>query len=214
MLIHRLIVATVSITALLTLAGTAAPQPAAPKPAAPQAAAPQPAAPPQAGARPSADDYRIGAEDELEISVWNNSALSRLVVVRPDGKISLPLINDVQAAGLTSMQLRDVLAKRLTDYIPTPELSVIVRDIRSCKVSVIGEVLRPGRYEYRGRATVLDLLAQAGSFNNFASRGRVFVLRRDGATLKRIPFDYKKVVAADGESENFFVQPGDIVVVP
>lgn len=210
MVVHRLIVATVAVTALLTLAGTAAPQQSKPQPA----AATQPPATPPANARPSADDYRIGIEDELEISVWNNSALSRLVTVRPDGKISLPLINDVQAAGLTSMQLRDVLAKRLTEYIPTPELSVIVRDIRSCKVSVIGEVLRPGRYEFRGKATVLDLLAQAGSFTNFASRGRIFVLRRDGATLKRLPFDYKKVVAADGETENFFVQPGDIVVVP
>lgn len=210
MLVHRLIVATVTVTALLTLAGTAAPQQPTPQPA----AATQPPAPQPANARPSADDYRIGIEDELEISVWNNSALSRLVTVRPDGKISLPLINDVQAAGLTSMQLREVLAKRLTEYIPTPELSVIVRDIRSCKVSVIGEVLRPGRYEFRGKATVLDLLAQAGSFTNFASRGRIFVLRRDGQTLKRLPFDYKKVVSADGETENFFVQPGDIVVVP
>jgi polysaccharide export outer membrane protein len=98
--------------------------------------------------------------------------------------------------------------------MPNPEVSVIIRDIRSCKVSVIGEVLRPGRYEFRSQATVLDLLAQAGSFSNFASRGRMFVLRRDGATMKRIPFDYKKVIAADGEGENFFVQPGDIVVVP
>jgi polysaccharide export outer membrane protein len=206
MLIHRLIVTTVAVTVLLLPVGAAAPQ---------QPAAPQPASAPQPPARAAVDgEYRIGSEDELEISVWNNTALSRLVLVRPDGKISLPLINDVQAAGLTAMQLRGVLAKRLTEYMPNPEVSVIIRDIRSCKVSVIGEVLRPGRYEFRSQATVLDLLAQAGSFSNFASRGRMFVLRRDGATMKRIPFDYKKVIAADGEGENFFVQPGDIVVVP
>jgi polysaccharide biosynthesis/export protein len=193
-MIRRLVVTIVAVTALL----------------APMSAAPQP----NGKASKVDGDYRIGPEDMLEIAVWNNQALSRSVLVRPDGKISLPLVNDVAAAGLTAMQLREVLTKRLTEYMPTPEISVIVREIRSCKVSVIGEVLKPGRYEIPCRATVLDLLAQAGSFTTFASRGRVFILRPEGSTMKRIPFDYKKVVAADGEGENFFVQPGDIVVVP
>jgi len=136
------------------------------------------------------------------------------VPVRPDGKISLPLLNDVQAAGLTPMQLRDVLTKKLVEYVPAPEVSVIVREVRSFNVSVIGEIRTPGRYELKSRATVLDVLAQAGPFSDFASRARIFVLRFNGTTAKRLPFNYNKVIAADGEQENFFLQPGDIVVVP
>src|SRR2546430_4986424 len=113
-------------------------------------------------------DYRIGPEDVLDIAVWHNEAMSRTVPVRPDGKISLPLLNEVQAAGLTPPQLRDVLMKRLTDYMPSPEVSVIVREVHSFKVSVIGEVKTPGRYELNSPATVLDVLAQAGPFTDFA----------------------------------------------
>src|SRR5439155_12577472 len=109
-------------------------------------------------------EYRVGPADQLDIAVWNNPAISRTMPVRPDGKISLPLLNDVQAAGLTPAQLRDVLMKRLTDYMPSPEVSVIVREVHSFKVSVIGEVKTPGRYELKSRATVLDVLAQAGPF--------------------------------------------------
>jgi polysaccharide biosynthesis/export protein len=159
-------------------------------------------------------DYRIGLDDMLDIVVWNNTAVSRVVPVRPDGKISLPLLNDVPAAGLAPSELREALAKRLADYMPTPEVSVIVREVRSFRVSVIGEIRIPGRYELRTRTTVLDVLAQAGSFTDFASRSRIFVLRLNGATLKRIPFNYSKVIAADGEHENFVLRPGDIVVVP
>ncbi len=147
------------------------------------------------GSRPTPEqaDYRIGPEDVLDISVWNNLAISRTVPVRPDGKISLPLLNDVQAAGLTPMQLRDVLNKKLAEYIPTHEVSVIVREVHSFKVSV---------------------LAMAEGLGEFAARGRIVILRPDGNTLKRIPFNYNKVVSADGELENFMLQPGDIIVVP
>jgi len=167
-----------------------------------------------AGAAAVDGQYTIGPEDLLDIAVWNNTAVSRAVPVRPDGKISLPLLNEVQAAGLTPSQLRDALAKRLGDYMPSPEVSVIVREVHSFKVSVIGEIKTPGRYELKSRATVLDVLAQAGPFSDFASRARIFVLRFNGTTTKRIPFNYNKVIAADGEHENFFLQPGDIVVVP
>jgi len=100
-----------------------------------------------AGAAAVDGQYTIGPEDLLDIAVWNNTAISRAVPVRPDGKISLPLLNDVQAAGLTPSQLREVLAKRLADYMPTPEVSVIVREIHSITVSVMGEVRKAGRYE-------------------------------------------------------------------
>jgi polysaccharide export outer membrane protein len=170
----------------------------------------------ESGSRPTPEqgEYRIGPEDVLDIAVWNNASISRTVPVRPDGKISLPLLNDVQAAGLTPMQLREVLIKKLAEYMPTPEVSVIVREVHSFKVSVIGEVKRPGRHELKSRATVLDVLALAEGLGEFASRGRIVILRPEGNTLKRIPFNYNKVVSANGELENFMLQPGDIIVVP
>lgn len=159
-------------------------------------------------------EYRIGPEDLLQISVWKNEALSQTVPVRPDGRISLPLLDDVHAAGLTPMQLREVLVRKLAEYIPTPEVSVIVREVHSFKVSVLGEVKTPGRYDLKSRATVLDALALAGGFTEFASRTRIAILRPDGTAMKRIPFNYNKVISADGEAENIFLQPGDIVLVP
>ncbi len=159
-------------------------------------------------------DYRIGPEDVLDISVWNNAAVSRTVPVRPDGKISLPLVNDVQAGGLTPTQLRTVLIKKLSEFVPSPEVSVIVREVHSFKVSVIGEVKKTGRHELKGRATVLDILAMAEGFGEFAGRGRIVVLRPEGKTMRQIPFNYNKVVSNNGALENFFLQPGDIIVVP
>ena len=159
-------------------------------------------------------DYRIGPEDVLQIIVWKNDTLSRSVSVRPDGKISLPLLDDVQAAGHTTGELRDLLTKRLADYVAAPEVSVIVTDVRSMKVSVIGEVPKPGRYELKSQTTVLDVLALAGGFSQFASRSRIVILRPDGQKMTRIPFNYNKVISAGGEAENFYLQPGDIVVVP
>jgi polysaccharide biosynthesis/export protein len=158
-------------------------------------------------------DYRIGTEDVLDISVWKAPELSRTVPVRPDGKVSLPLINDIQAAGLTPSALREELAKRLAEYVPSPEVAVIVREVHSAKVSVIGSVRNPGRYELKSAATVLELIALAQGFTDFANRDRIVVLRQKAGTQTRIPFNYRKI--ADGsEQDNFFVQPGDIIVVP
>ncbi len=156
--------------------------------------------------------YRIGPEDQLQISVWKNDTLTRSVPVRPDGKISLPLLNDVQAAGLTALELRDVLTQKLAGYMPNPEVSVIVADIRSFKVSVVGEISRPGRLELRSWTTVLDALALAGGFTQFATRSKIVILQPDGKTMKRIPFNYNKALA--GEQENFYLRNGDIILVP
>jgi polysaccharide export outer membrane protein len=160
------------------------------------------------------DEYRIGPEDTLQIFVWKNETLSRLVSVRPDGKISLPLLGDVQASGQTARELRDTLVKRYVEFIASPEISVIVNEVKSIKVSVIGEVPKAGRYELKSRTTVLDMLAMAGGFGQFASRSRVFVLRPEAGKMKRIPFNFNKAVSEGGEQENFYLQPGDIVVVP
>jgi polysaccharide export outer membrane protein len=182
----------------------------APAPPAPPGQAP--AATPN-GAGEGVEEYRIGPEDVLQISVWKNDVLSRTVSVRPDGMISLPLLNDVQAAGMTPAELRAALVKRLAEYMPDPDVSVIVQDVRFFKVSVIGEVTRPGRFELKSRATVLDVLAQAGGFKDFASRSRIVVLRADGGAMKRIPFNYNKAIS-DGQTEILYLRPGDIVVVP
>jgi len=166
---------------------------------------------PDADGRGAPDAYRIGPEDQLLISVWNNDAMSRSVLVRPDGKIALPLLNDVQAAGLTALELRDVLTTKLKDFIPNPEVTVIVSDVRSLKVSVIGEVARPGRYELKSWATVLDALALAGGFTQYASRSKIVILHPKGKSMEKIPFNYNEV---SGKQENFYLRNGDIVLVP
>ena len=153
-------------------------------------------------------DYRIGIDDVLDVGVWNVAELQKTVPVRPDGKISLPLVQDVVAAGLTPMELRDAISKKMAAFIQNPDVSVVVREIHSSKISVIGQVRTPGRYDIRGPATVLDALALAGGFTEFAGRRKISVLR----ATKRIPFDYDAAVSRS--AANVYVQPGDIVVVP
>ena len=176
----------------------------------------QPPQPRDAGDR--AATYVIGPEDVLDIAVWNNTAISRTVPVRPDGKISLPLLNDVQAEGLTPVQLRDALTKSLTAFVPLPEISVIVREVHSVKVTVIGQVKLPGRYELKSRATVLDVLAMAGGLTDYAARGGIVVLRQEKGATRQIPFQFDKLTtkggAKNGGQENFCVAPGDIILVP
>ncbi len=213
--LYRPIVA--SIVMSLMIAGLAAAQqdpakraPAPASAAAPAPAAPAPAAP--ASAAPVGADYKIGIDDVLDIAVWNNTTVSRTVPVRPDGKISLPLLNEVQAAGLTPSQLRASLMAKLVEYMPTPEVSVIVREVHSNKISVLGEVRKAGRYEISQRATVLDAVALAGGFNDFARRTKLVIMRQEGTGTKRIPINYNRIVAE--EDDNVILQPGDIVVVP
>jgi polysaccharide biosynthesis/export protein len=157
--------------------------------------------------------FQIGPEDILDISVWKNPELSRTVPVRPDGKVSLPLVNDIQAAGLTPATLREQVTERLAEFIPTPEVSVMVREVHSRKVAVVGAVKTPGRFELKSPMTVLEVIALAQGFTDFASRDRIVVLRQNGTTTVRVPFNYRKI--ADGiDQDNFFVKPGDVVVVP
>lgn len=162
-----------------------------------------------------ADDtgYRIGPEDVLDISVWKSPELSRSVPVRPDGKVSLPLVNDIKAAGLTPDELRQEITRRLSEFIPAPEVAVIVREVHSAKVAVVGAVRSPGRFELRSPATVLEIIAMAQGFTDFAERDRIVVLRQNGRTTVRIPFRYTKLEIGT-EQDNFFVESGDIIVVP
>jgi len=166
---------------------------------------------PQVG--PGENEYRIGPEDVLDISVWKNLELTKKVPVRPDGMISLPLVHEVQAAGLTPAELRDVLTRKLEAYMPSPQVSVTVAEVHSFKVSVLGEVMFAGRHVLQSRATVLDALALSGGLKEFAARSRIVVLRPTGKGMQRIPFDYNEVVSGDG-AQNIFLQPGDIILVP
>jgi polysaccharide export outer membrane protein len=154
------------------------------------------------------DEYVIGPEDILDISVWDNEQISRTVPVRPDGRISLPLLNDVHAAGLTPMRLRDVLAALLVPYMPVASVSVIVREVHSFKVTVLGEVRTAGRYDLKSPSTVLDLIAMAGGLTEYASRSRIVVLRREGKGRRQIPFTFDRL------QDNFDVEPDDIILVP
>ena len=162
---------------------------------------------------PRTSAYLIGPEDILDIQVWKNIELSRTVPVRPDGKVSLPLVNDIQAAGLTPNQLREELTMRLAEYVPAPEVAVIVREVHSVKVAVMGAVRIPGRYEVKSPATVLELIAQAQGLTDFASRDHIVVIRQNGAGTIRVPFNYRRV-ANGSEPDNFFVRAGDIIFVP
>jgi polysaccharide export outer membrane protein len=158
------------------------------------------------------EKYVIGPGDVLHISVWKDASLERIDTVRPDGMISFPLINEVQASGLTPLQLQKTLSDRLRQYMSDPEVSVVVQEVHSFAVSVLGEVKTPGRYELKNQATVLDVLAQAGGLSEFASPSKIVILRDEDGAQKRIMFDYDTAVY--GEEPPFYVHPGDIISVP
>ncbi len=161
------------------------------------------------------DSYVIGAEDVLSINVWKEQELSRQVPVRPDGMISLPLLGDVKASGLTPLQLQDQLTTDLKKYISDPQVTVIVNQVNSLAFNVVGEVLKPGYYPLTRRMTVLDAIAMAGGFRDFAKVKKIYVLRTeaDGKQV-RLPFNYKNVVKGKNPNQNIELQPRDTLVVP
>lgn len=157
--------------------------------------------------------FQIGPEDVIEVVVWKNENVSRTVPVRPDGMISLPLVNDVRAAGLTPLELRDVLTAAFRKFMPTPEVFVIVQQVNSPKVLVLGEVMHPGRYVIRGPTTVLDIVAQAGGLTEFASRSAATITR----TLDDDVAHYEVATRADELDSTrplAHIVSGDILVVP
>lgn len=170
-------------------------------------------------AKPVSKEFLLGPEDVLEVTVWRNQDLSRTVVVRPDGKISLPLIGDVQASGLTSAQVAAKIATRLTEFKENPNVSVSIKEVNSYFIYVLGEVLKPGKYPIKSYATVLQGVSLAGGFTNFASKNKMAVIRtvtnHDGDQRQiRIPVPYNELVSGKGEIENFVLKSGDTIVVP
>jgi polysaccharide export outer membrane protein len=163
----------------------------------------------------SDSSYVIGANDVLAINVWKEPEISRSVPVRSDGKISLPLVGELQAGGQTPRQLEQEITKRLQSYISEPEVTIIVTDSRSQKMNILGMVARPGAYLLTSSTTVLDAIAMAGGFKDFAKQKSIYVLRQapDG-TQKRIPFNYKDVIKGKNPEQNIRLQTGDTVVIP
>ncbi len=175
-----------------------------------------PAEKPAAGSRPHSDNaYVIGANDVLAINVWKEPDISRSVPVRSDGKISLPLAGELQASGQTPRQLEQEITQRLQSYISEPEVTVIVTDSKSQRVNILGMVARPGAYLLTSTTTVLDAIAMAGGFKDFAKQKSIYILRpaADG-TQTRLPFNYKEVIKGKNTEQNIRLQAGDAVVVP
>lgn len=159
--------------------------------------------------------YVIGDDDVLTIDVWNEHDLKQSVPVRPDGKISLPLIGDVQAAGRTPSQLQGDIAAKLHTYITRPDVTVVVQEIRSKKFNILGRVIKPGAYPLSSTTTVLDAIAVAGGFQDFAKQKEIYVLRPiTGGGESRVPFNYKDVIKGKNLKENITLEPNDTIVVP
>jgi polysaccharide export outer membrane protein len=158
--------------------------------------------------------YRIGVEDDLQISVWKEPDLSITVVVRPDGMITMPLVNDVYVVGLTPSELQGQLTEKLKPFVNEPQVTVIVRGIKSRKVFLYGQVSRAGAYPLIGNKTVLELLAEAGGLSPFAKKGSIYILREIDHKQVRIPFNYNNALKGKKPTENVELLPGDIVVVP
>jgi polysaccharide export outer membrane protein len=169
---------------------------------------------PSARVAPVDAEYKIGPQDVLRIDVWKEPEISRTAPVRPDGRISLPLINDVLAAGLTSTQLAAVIADGLRKYITNPQVTVGVTEINSRRVYVTGEVTRPGAFPLLPNMTVLQALSSSGGFSQFARLKNIYVLRTEGGKQVKHPFNYKEVVSGKKPELNIQLQPGDVIVVP
>ena len=175
-----------------------------------------PASPPQsqpASAAPS-EDFVIGPEDVLEISVWREPDLTMKAVVRPDGKIGVRLLNDVQASGLTTKQLQDRLQTDFSRFVSEPVVTVIITEVRSQMVHIIGSVPRPGVYPLGAPLTVMEILARAGGLADFAKKEEIAIVRTEGGKTQRLLFNYKAFVEGKNLQQNIQMKNGDVIVVP
>ena len=159
-------------------------------------------------------NYIIGAQDVISVSVWKEAELTREVPVRPDGKISMPLLNDVQAAGLTPTQLAAQITVSLKKFVADPQVTVIVTEINSQRVYILGEVTRAGAYPLLPQMTFLQALSSAGGFTIFANVKKIYLLREENGKQQRYPFDYKQVIAGKNSEQNIILRAGDTIVVP
>ena len=166
-----------------------------------------------ASARQAGPEYVIGPEDALHIAVWREADLTASLPVRPDGKISLPLLDDVQAAGLTPKQLAGSITEKLKKFLADPRVTVVVTQINSKRIYLVGEVLHVGATPMLPNMTVLQALSSAG-LNQFANTKRIYVLRTENGKQQKLPVNYRKLVKGEQIEQNYLLQPGDTIVVP
>jgi polysaccharide export outer membrane protein len=170
-----------------------------------------PGAAPTAGEDPA---YKIGPQDVLRIDVWKEEQLTRTVPVRPDGKVTLPLLNDVQAAGLTPMELGGAIGEGLKKYINNPQVTVTIIEINSRRIYVTGEVSKPGAYPLLPHMTALQALSSSAGFTPFARVKNIYVLRTENGKQIKLPFNYKEAIRGKNPEQNIELQSGDVIVVP
>lgn len=162
------------------------------------------------------EDYIIGPEDVLEITVWRNADLSKVVTVRPDGKVSLPLIGDVAAVGKSAGQLAELIAVRLKEYKENPQVSIVVQQVNSYAIFVMGEIVKPGKYPLKSKTTLLQAITLAGGFTTSAARNKLVVFRFGDKGQKdiKIKASYDDIILRDSSPQNIELKPGDTIVVP
>jgi polysaccharide export outer membrane protein len=158
--------------------------------------------------------YVVGDSDVLHVNVWKEPEVSQTVVVRTDGFISLPLINEVKVSGLTPLQIQNLVGEKLKGFLNNPQVTVTVAEIHSKRAFITGEITRPGTYALNAETTVLQLIAQAGGFTPFAKKDNIVVLRTEEGRQMRLKFKYKEVVQGRKTEQNIALHPGDTVVVP
>jgi len=180
--------------------------------ATPEAAASTAVAP---GTKPHDDTFIIGADDSLAINVWKEPDLSRTVPVRSDGKISLPLVGEVTAAGRTPLQLEKDISAKLLNYMTDPQVTVIVQQINSEKYNILGQVAKPGAYSLIATTTIVDAIATAGGFKDFAKKKAIYILRQNpGGGETRIDFNYQNFIKGKNTNQNIVLKPHDTIIVP
>jgi len=163
---------------------------------------------------PVSESYMIGPEDLLYIHVWKEEALSRTVPVRMDGKISLPLIDDIQAAGFTARQLKEILTQKIKEFVENPNVSVTVIEANSFKVYVSGQVRSPGVYRLRSETSILQIIPMVGGFTEWANQKKILIIRKEDGKEKRITVNYKKIVKGEDLGSNIILKAGDTIIVP
>lgn len=161
-------------------------------------------------------DYILGPEDVLEITIWRNADLSKTVTVRPDGKISLPLLGDVSAVGKTTVQLADEISGKLKEFKENPQVTILVKEVNSYAIYVLGEVVKPGKFPLKSKTTLLQAITIASGFTLTAARNKIVVFRfvKDGAGQVKIKASYDDIVLREGSNQNIELKPGDQIVVP
>jgi len=198
-----------AVAALLSISSLALAQDAVPAPTSPTPDATTSAP----SANPTGPEYVIGPDDVLHIAVWKEGDLTATLPVRPDGKISLPLLNDVQAAGMTPMQLASSLTEKLRKYLADPRVTVVVTQINSKRIYMVGEVARTGAMPMLPNMTVLQALSTAG-LTQFANTKKIYVMRNENGKEVKMPVNYHKLVKGQDTERNYILRPGDTIVVP